>query len=621
MRSASLLLGVVVAAATFAAAAACGHDDNDPINPATPDASVATDGGADAKPSGLCVDGKSRDGDYPAGPTSITIAKTIPNLAFDGTDADGTTPRSFSLSSWFEPCAARSRLLVLRVGAAWCGTCNWHLGNTKLFATPELAPRLALVDVVIGDEDNRPAEVGDLARVRPRVDVPAERYAADPKHRLRAIDAGQVQLPLYVLVDTRTMVIRNYLNDPSPEVFENTVRDELALIDGAARPAPKPEALFDGVFNREMRDMLSAMTLPAAPPPDPTNEVADSAAAAALGKQLFFDKQLSPSGNFACSTCHDKDKLFADGVPQSTGVSKVDRNSPTVALAAHQRWQFWDGRADTLWMQALGPFEDPKEIGSTRLFVAHQIESRYKAAYDAVFTKYPLPDISDTARFPPQGKPGTPVYDAMSPADKDAINRVYVNVGKAIAAYERALRVQPNALDRYNGGDLAALNAAQKEGAQLFFRAGCAQCHFGPRLTNDAFHVVRFPTGRQDGVADRGRVDAVAKLLASEFNSRSKWSDKPEAGDRILRAYDGPSMLGAFKTPTLRGLDRSGPFGHGGTLATLLEVTETYGKGGLDAADPRTTGALESWLTRFDPHAQQAIVPFLSALSGEVISP
>src|SRR6185503_10236923 len=107
-----------------------------------------------------------------------------------------------------------------------------------------------------------------------------------------------------------------------------------------------------------------------------------------------------------------------------------NRNSPAIALSAHSRWQFWDGRADTLWMQALGPFEDAKEFGGSRLFVAQQIVKRYSTQYDEVFgTKYPLPDLTT---FPQDGKPGDAAYDALSPAEQDDVTRVFVNVGKAI---------------------------------------------------------------------------------------------------------------------------------------------------------------------------------------------
>src|SRR6185436_19313209 len=180
------------------------------------------------------------------------------------------------------------------------------------------------------------------------------------------------------------------------------------------------------------------------------------------------------------------------GRATSQGVAVGDRNAPSVLFAAHARWQFWDGRADTLWMQALGPFENEKEFGSSRLFVAHAVFERHAAAYEALFG--PLPPLSDTARFPASGKPGDATFSGMAAADQALVTRVYVNVGKAIAAYERTLRARPNRLDAYLGGDLSALTVEEKAGLKTFFGAGCIQCHWGPRLTDDAFHVLRFPT-------------------------------------------------------------------------------------------------------------------------------
>ena len=84
------------------------------------------------------------------------------------------------------------------------------------------------------------------------------------------------------------------------------------------------------------------------------------------------------------------------------------------------------------------------------------------------------------------------------------VTRAFVNVGKAIAAYERTFRAKPNALDRYIGGDASALSVLEKEGLSIFAQAGCMQCHWGPRLTDDAFHDTRTPTGHADGTADPG---------------------------------------------------------------------------------------------------------------------
>jgi cytochrome c peroxidase len=346
------------------------------------------------------------------------------------------------------------------------------------------------------------------------------------------------------------------------------------------------------------------MRLPSAPPPDPTNEFGDLPAAAAFGKTLFEDAALSPAG-VSCAKCHDATKDFTDGLPQSVGASKVDRNSPSIALAAHARWQFWDGRADTLWMQALGPPENALEMASNRLYIAHQVATRHAATYASVFgPKYPLPDLSDLARFPTNGKPGDAAWEAMAAADRDEVTRVYVNVGKAIAAFERSLRVLPNALDRYADGDTAALTEPQKDALQAYFINGCAQCHWGPRMTDDAFHVLRFPTGRQDGQPDRGRIDVFPALASAEFVASSKWSESPGSA-KLLTLESSPSMLGAFKTPPLRGVARTAPYGHGGSFTTLLEVAKHYGKRGDDVKDDRTIGNVEEWVPLFDANVQE----------------
>jgi cytochrome c peroxidase len=291
----------------------------------------------------------------------------------------------------------------------------------------------------------------------------------------------------------------------------------------------------------------------------------------------------------------------------------VDRNAPALALAAHSRWQFWDGRADRLWVQALGPIENANEFGSSRMFVVHALDDRYHADYSAVWGA--LPALSDTTRFPANGKPGSPEWVAMSDDDRATATRVFVNFGKSIAAYERTFRVQGSALDRYVAGDASALTDAQKDGLAAFLKAGCTQCHYGPRLTDDAFHVVRWPTGRADGHPDRGRIDGVAQIIGAEISGASVYSDAPEPIDLV--PVD--SELGAFKTPTLRGIAQTAPYGHGGAYATLEEVLANHQ--GLAADDPRAAGTAEPWLPTLDALAQQSILEFLRILRADPIVP
>jgi cytochrome c peroxidase len=531
----------------------------------------------------------------------------LPDLSFDGVDEQGA-PASVALRDYFEPCAASPRLLVIRISAAWCGTCRWHAAHTGEL---RVDPRVQLLDLLLADASNAPATVADLAAWRARIDAPG-RLAVDAA---RLLDAAPPRLPRLLLVDTRTLSTVATLDDPDPDALVYQVRAALAALDGAPAPAEEPAVRIDDRFTREEWGLVQEMTMPGAPPPDPSNSHADDDAAAALGKQLFFDTALSPSGKVACASCHDPQKQLSDQLPRSTaGVAPVLRNAPAIALAPLSPWQFWDGRADSLWMQALGPLEAGAEFGSSRLFVDHVIASSYRAEFEAIWGA--LPDLADTTRFPSSGKPGSPEWTTMTPEDQSAATRVFVDVGKSIASYERKFRVQSSAVDQYAAGDLSALSATQKDGLAAFFRAGCAQCHFGPRLTDDAFHVVGLPSDRTDGTTDRGRIDGVALLLGAEFNSASPWSDAPQPPLALTPAS---SLLGAFKTPTLRGAPASAPYGHAGTSPTLEDVVGLHGN--VQAQSPLLVGQVEPWLPPVDAATQSTIAKFLGVLTADPIVP
>ena len=557
--------------------------------------------------------------EYPQAGT-LGVGAALPELTFDGIDEHGA-PGPVRLRDYFEPCAATSRLLVLRVhGGAWCGTCRWHAAHTGELKGLGAGPRLRIVDLVVGDRDNGPARAADLAEWRGLVDSPdGVAMAADPSFALRGLVPNPgTTLPLYVLVDTRTMRVMAQAPNPDPVELAREIDETLAKLDGRPAPAPPQETLVDGLFHRNEWDMIQAVAAPEALPADPTNAVADDASAAALGKQLFFDASLSPSGTVSCATCHDPKKQLSDGLAQAQGVARGDRKTPRIALAAFSRWQFWDGRADTLWAQALGPFENPTEFASSRLFVAHRIRDAYAAQYQAAFPSHALPDMG---AWPANGMPGDSAYDALSAGDRAAITRVFVDAGKAIAAYERTFRTAPSSLDAYAKGDPNALSNGQKLGLSVFVGVGCMQCHWGPRLTDDAFHVTRTATGRADGKPDRGRADGVVRLLASEFGASSAWSDAPSSSHVPQGLAPTPEAVGAFKTPSLRGVAAGAPFGHGGMLPTLVGVTELYGSGGLGPNDPRAVGSVEPWLPRFDVTAQWSIGSFLPVLTGDPIAP
>lgn len=611
------ICGVALVALVFASgAAACGDPDPDapapPAEAGPPAETAPPEVDAGAPP--FCVDGKPTV-TYPPAPYGIDVTKVLPpDLAFGG--PDGTV----FLKDYFEPCAEKARILIVRTSTAWCGTCQWHVKHTaKLLGDPRFASRLLLLDLVVADRDNMPPSSEVAAQwkglVGPQV-IPSK-VALDPRYVLAPVLEGFLPLPEYVFVDTKTMQVRTVTSDPDPAELTSKILIEIADLDRQPRPLPLLPTLYDDLFTENEWDLVQDMRLVATPPPDPTNEYGDSIDAAAFGKALFSDKLLTPSGAVACASCHEEGKIFTDGAAQSTGLARVDRNSPSVALAAHNRWQFWDGRADTLWAQALGPPENTKEMGSSRLFVAHRIEDAYAGTYDAIFgAKYPRPDLGG---LPASGKPGDAAYDALPSVTKDSITRVYVNVAKSIAAFERSLRVQPNALDAYANGDKNALGGGEKQSLKAFLRVGCVQCHWGPRLTDDAFHALRFPTGKQDGTGDPGRFAVLTTLAASEFAATTKWSDAPTAAKPLVFTSAPSTMNGAFKTPSLRGVAQTAPFGHGGALAILNDVTRHYGSRAQLVPAGKAVGGVEAWVPSFDGNVQSQLPTILRAMRADVV--
>ena len=231
-----------------------------------------------------------------------------------------------------------------------------------------------------------------------------------------------------------------------------------------------------------------------------------------------------------------------------------------------------------------------------------------------------MPPLGDMARFPQQGMPGSPEWAGMAPGDQQAVTRVLVNIGKSIAAFLRSLRVAQSSLDAYALGDANALSSEEKDGLLAYFSAGCAQCHYGPRLTDDSFHNLRFPTGRADLTPDPGRSEGIPFLLSSDFRKSGPFSDappQPPVPDPVVT----PNLVGAFKTPELRGVAFTLPYGHGGTYAGLTSVLEAHRTAGVPIGSPLTMGDSEPFLVAFDPSLEQAVITFLDALRLDMLNP
>ncbi len=302
-------------------------------------------------------------------------------------------------------------------------------------------------------------------------------------------------------------------------------------------PAPKP-ATPPPAANRPSQGKL--MTLP----PAPVAAAAD-AGKIALGHALFFDKRMSVDGSRSCYSCHlNEDGLGGhDPIAIGAGDKKLTRHSPVLwNLAYHNGGFYWDGRAATLEDQALGAW------GGGNLGVGKDNLDK-KAA--------------ELMKIPGYAKLWKDAFGAAPPAA--------AQVALALAAYERTILCTDTAYDKFAAGDKTALDEAQQRGLDVFLSKGaCSTCHTPPHFTLAAmtqggayFNAGLGIAGKDEKDVDVGRMSVTQKDL--------DWA--------------------AFKVPTLRGVSKSPPYFHDGSVAKLEDAVRYMANG--PQANKNLTGLLQ----------------------------
>jgi cytochrome c peroxidase len=282
---------------------------------------------------------------------------------------------------------------------------------------------------------------------------------------------------------------------------------------------------------------------------------------AELGWLLYFDKRLSSDKSVSCASCHAPEKAFTDGAAVSVGIKgqKGARSAPTVINRAYSTLQFWDGRAASLEEQAKGPIANPLEM---------TLEKVADKAHEGSITRL-------------KAVPGyVSRFKKAFDSEKIDINQV----AKAIATFERTVYSGNAPFDRYQEGDKKAMTEAQIRGMDVFYnKAACDSCHIGFNFTDGSFANIGIGMEKKD----------------------------PDLGRYLVTGRD--EERGAFKTPTLREIEHTGPYMHDGRFKTLEEVVEHYDKGGIknEYLDQRIKPLKLSKQDKSD------LVAFLKALSGE----
>jgi cytochrome c peroxidase len=239
-----------------------------------------------------------------------------------------------------------------------------------------------------------------------------------------------------------------------------------------------------------------------------------------LGRILFFDPRLSRTGLQSCSSCHNPALAYGDGLTKGAdgGVNPLPRRSPTIINAVLSDALMWDGRFDTLEAQALGAIQSTTVMNMPIAMVVERL-----GAVDAYRKMF---DVAFPGR----------------PLDGEGISR-------AIATYERTIASARSPFDGWIEGDERAISDAAKHGFEIFTgKARCVACHSGWNFSDNGFHDIG---------------------LVSNDLGRGKFF--PE----------NVKMQHAFKTPSLREIDRRAPYMHDASLPTLEAVITHYDGGGL----------------------------------------
>ena len=286
-----------------------------------------------------------------------------------------------------------------------------------------------------------------------------------------------------------------------------------------------------------------------------------------LGRQIFFDTNLSEPAGQACGSCHQPIAAFATPVaamvhgitagvlPGRTGA----RNTPTASYAAFSpnpffdreagTWaggQFMDQRADSLEDQAGAPFLNSVEMAnSSRAAVVAKVAG---ATYANLFRTVYGPGIfSDEARS-------------------------YTAITRALAAFERSAEVSPfsSRFDAYLRGQ-DTLSAQELRGVALFrdpARGNCEACHpstggspLFTDFTNDNIGVPKNPN------------NPFYSMPAAINPAGAAFVDRGLGGSERVNdsAFDG-----RFKVPTLRNVGRTSPYMHNGSFTNLRDVVRFY---------------------------------------------
>ena len=308
---------------------------------------------------------------------------------------------------------------------------------------------------------------------------------------------------------------------------------------------------------------------------------------AALGRLLFYDKILSGNQNISCGTCHHHDHASSDGLSLGIGEGgngvgplrnagegrdrirrRIARNSPGLWNLGHKgvKVLLHDGRLSPSDLYGNGfnsPAEEWLPQGLNSLLAAQALlplasapemagdpgENEIAGAVmDRIDKGWPV--LAKRVRtIPEYGKKFVAAFDHVERPEEVSI----VEIANAIAAFiGTEFRNHDSPFDRHLAGDATALDPAERRGMELFFgEAGCSGCHSGPLLSDQSFHALGLP--------------------AFGPGRKRMWDPMPRDVGRMGESDDLRDAY-RFRTPFLRNVALTAPYGHNGAMPTLEDM-------------------------------------------------
>jgi len=309
----------------------------------------------------------------------------------------------------------------------------------------------------------------------------------------------------------------------------------------------------------------------------------------ALGRYLFYDKNLSANGKQACASCHQQALAFSENKTRSIGsTGQVHRRNaqPLVNVAYNKTYTWAHDQLTSLERQILLPLfgEDPIEMGVT--------------GHETIILE----------RF------NTPLYQRLTDQAFGDQQLNFDRIVKALASFSRSLISLNSPFDRYAYMiEDNALTKNQLRGMTLFFseRLECHHCHGGFNFTQSTTH-------------EKQQLDLRAFHNTGLYNTSGDFS-YPSHDTGLYEITGNSNDIGRFRAPTLRNITLTAPYMHDGSIATLSQVIDFYAAGGreirqgINIGDGRKNPRKSQFVKSFDLNAQQKdqLLDFLSTLTDQ----